>query len=102
MLEGLGNFGITRKKLQDGLAEVNAVEASNLTQEKEKGEAQAATQTRDKALDAPAGVAERLPGHRQSRPWKTIRNCWRPWAYCSEPERLHKGKQPLPLWSWLD
>jgi hypothetical protein len=29
-----------------------AVEASNLTQEKEKGEAQAATQTRDQALDA--------------------------------------------------
>ena len=52
VLEGLGNFGITRKKLQAGLAEVNAVEASNLTQEKEKGEAQAATQTRDAALDA--------------------------------------------------
>lgn len=52
VLEGLGNFGITQKKLQAGLAEVNAVETSNLTQEKEKGDAQAATQTRDKALDA--------------------------------------------------
>ncbi len=51
VLEGLGEFGITKKKLQAGLAEVNAVEASNLTQEKEKGDAQAATQTRDKALD---------------------------------------------------
>ncbi|RZM82903.1 hypothetical protein [Leptolyngbya iicbica] len=52
VLAGLGNFGITPDKLQAGLAEVKAVEASNLTQEKEKGEAQAATQTRDQALDA--------------------------------------------------
>jgi hypothetical protein len=52
VMEGLGNFGITHDKLQAGLAEVNVVEASNLTQEKEKGEAQAATQTRDQALDA--------------------------------------------------
>lgn len=34
-----------------GLAEVKAVEAANLVQEKEKGEAQAATQKRDVAID---------------------------------------------------
>jgi len=49
---GFSEFGITGDKLRAGLLEVRAVEASNLTQEKEKGEAQAATQTRDEALDA--------------------------------------------------
>lgn len=52
VLAGFSEFGITPDKLQAGLAEVQAVEASNLTQEKEKGEAQAATQKRDEALDA--------------------------------------------------
>lgn len=48
---GLKEFGITPAKLQTGLKAVRALEAANLTQEKEKGEAQAATQTRDAAID---------------------------------------------------
>lgn len=52
ILKALKEFGITDKKLKAGLKEVEAVEAANLAQEKEKGEAQAATQKRDAALDA--------------------------------------------------
>lgn len=52
VLKALGEFGITDKKLKAGLNEIKAVEAANLVQEKEKGEAQAATQKRDQALDA--------------------------------------------------
>ncbi|MEL7069858.1 MAG: hypothetical protein AAGN15_14555 [Cyanobacteria bacterium J06581_3] len=52
ILKALKEFGITDKKLTAGLQEVKAVEAANLAQEKEKGEAQAATQKRDAALDA--------------------------------------------------
>lgn len=52
VLAGLKEFGITEQKLKAGLAEVTAVEKANLAQEKEKGEAQAATQKRDTALDA--------------------------------------------------
>ncbi|MEO0646688.1 MAG: hypothetical protein AAFZ17_11105 [Cyanobacteria bacterium J06650_10] len=51
ILSALGEFGITDKKLKTGLNEVKAVESANLLQEKEKGEAQAATQRRDRALD---------------------------------------------------
>ncbi|MEM8505804.1 MAG: hypothetical protein AAF716_21955 [Cyanobacteria bacterium P01_D01_bin.1] len=51
ILSALKEFGITEAKLKAGLNEVKAVEAANLVQEKEKGEAQAATQKRDKALD---------------------------------------------------
>ena len=51
ILAGLKEFGITEQKLKAGLAELAVVEQTNLVQEKEKGEAQAATQTRDAALD---------------------------------------------------
>lgn len=47
----LKEFGITEQKLKAGLAELVVVEQANLVQEKEKGEAQAATQKRDAALD---------------------------------------------------
>jgi len=39
VLKALGEFGITDRKLKAGLTEMNAVEAANLVQEKEKGEA---------------------------------------------------------------
>ncbi|MEL6903694.1 MAG: hypothetical protein AAFP07_22395, partial [Cyanobacteria bacterium J06606_4] len=39
------------KPLKAGLAELVAIEKANLTQEKEKGDVQAATQKRDAALD---------------------------------------------------
>ena len=51
ILSGLQEFGITEKKIKAGLADLKAIEAANLIQEKEKGEAQAATQKRDAALD---------------------------------------------------
>ena len=51
ILSGLKEFGMTEQKLKAGLAELTVVEQANLAQEKEKGEAQAATQTRDTALD---------------------------------------------------
>ena len=51
ILKDLAEFGITEQKLKAGLKEVEAIEAANLAQEKEKGEAQAATQKRDAALD---------------------------------------------------
>jgi len=51
ILKSLQAFGITEQKLKAGLAEIQAIEAANLVQEKEKGEAQAATQKRDAALD---------------------------------------------------
>ncbi|MGB3769126.1 MAG: hypothetical protein WA947_21425 [Phormidesmis sp.] len=52
ILTGFKEFGITEQKLKAGLAELKAVEAANLMQEKEKGDAQAATKKRDAALDA--------------------------------------------------
>ena len=51
MLAELKEFGITDVKLKAGLAELAVIEQANLVQEKEKGEAQAATQKRDAALD---------------------------------------------------
>ncbi len=51
ILTGFKEFGITQQKLQAGLAELNALEAANLLQEKEKGNAQNATKKRDAALD---------------------------------------------------
>lgn len=51
ILKGFKEFGITEPKLKAGLAELKAVEAANLIQEKEKGDAQAATKQRDVALD---------------------------------------------------
>jgi len=50
-LSALKEFGITEQKLKAGLNELKAVEAANLEQEKEKGEAQAATKKRDAAID---------------------------------------------------
>ncbi|MEO1386697.1 MAG: hypothetical protein AAFV85_04870 [Cyanobacteria bacterium J06634_6] len=52
ILSELKSFGMTEAKLKAGLNELKAIEQANLTQEKEKGEAQAATQQRDVALDA--------------------------------------------------
>ncbi|MEO1620873.1 MAG: hypothetical protein AAFU53_07535 [Cyanobacteria bacterium J06632_3] len=51
ILKRLQDFGITEQKLKNGLKEIEAIEAANLVQEKEKGQAQAATQKRDTALD---------------------------------------------------
>lgn len=51
VLAGLKEFGITEQKLRAGLAELAVIEKANLVQEKEKGEAQSATQKRDAALD---------------------------------------------------
>ena len=51
ILSALKEFGITEQKLKTGLRELDAVEAANQKQEKEKGDAQAATQKRDAALD---------------------------------------------------
>jgi hypothetical protein len=52
LLAGLANFGVTPAKLAAGKAEVDAVAAADLLQEKEKGEAQEATRKRDAAIDA--------------------------------------------------
>jgi hypothetical protein len=52
ILKTLAEYGITPTKLEAGKAEVQAVSAANLAQDKEKGEAQEATQKRDAALDA--------------------------------------------------
>ena len=51
ILAKLGIYGVTEEKLETGQAEVKAVEAANLVQEKERGEAQTATKARDVALD---------------------------------------------------
>ncbi|MEL6603524.1 MAG: hypothetical protein AAFP20_09910 [Cyanobacteria bacterium J06614_10] len=51
ILKDLSEFGITEQKLKAGLNQIAAIEAANLAQEKEKGEAQAATQARDAALE---------------------------------------------------
>ena len=52
ILKPLAEYGITPAKLESGKAEVQALAAANLAQEKEKGEAQEATQQRDAAIDA--------------------------------------------------
>jgi hypothetical protein len=51
ILASLAEYGITEEKLKFCLAEVEAVAQANLVQEKEKGDAQNATKTRDKAVD---------------------------------------------------
>lgn len=48
----LGRFGITSEQLERGQAQVDAVAAANAVQEREKGEAQNATEKRDAAVDA--------------------------------------------------
>lgn len=52
LLDKMGEYGITRAKLEAGKAETDAVAAANLLQEQEKGEAQEATRKRDIATDA--------------------------------------------------
>ncbi|MEM9091615.1 MAG: hypothetical protein AAGC93_23110, partial [Cyanobacteria bacterium P01_F01_bin.53] len=51
ILKALQEFGITERKLKTGLTQLKVIEAANLKQEEEKGDAQAATQKRDAALD---------------------------------------------------
>jgi len=52
LLTQLREYGITADKLQAGQAEVQAVDAANLSQKTEKGDAQTATQTKEKAIAA--------------------------------------------------
>ena len=52
IMGGLAKFGITEERLQGGKADVEALETLNAAQEKEKGEAQQATQNRDEAIEA--------------------------------------------------
>ena len=52
VINALGQYGITSAKLEAAQAQMQAVEAADLTQEKEKGEAQSATKMRDGAIDA--------------------------------------------------
>lgn len=51
ILAAMEEFGISKTKLEAGQAQMQAVEAANLAQEKERGEAQAATKARDIAFD---------------------------------------------------
>ncbi len=51
ILKGLAEYGITKAKLQGCQKQMEIVETANLTQEKEKGEAQNATKIRDRAMD---------------------------------------------------
>ena len=50
ILSALGAYGITKAKLKDGLAQLEAVEAANLIQERAKGDVQAATEERNAAV----------------------------------------------------
>lgn len=52
LLAQLQEYGITADKLHAGQAEVQAVAAANLAQKTEKGDAQTATQTKEKAIAA--------------------------------------------------
>lgn len=52
LLAKLGTFGITSEILEDGQAEVTAVEMANAHQKQERGAAQASTEARDAALRA--------------------------------------------------
>jgi len=49
---GMGRFNVTAADLEAGRDAVDAVARANADQEREKGEAQKATETRDRALDA--------------------------------------------------
>lgn len=51
VLEKMAEYGMTREKIEAGKALLDHTEAANAAQEKEKGEAQQATQERDKAVD---------------------------------------------------
>jgi hypothetical protein len=52
VLAALGRFGITPEALEAARVEIDAVAAANAAQEREKGEAQDATEARDQAMDA--------------------------------------------------
>lgn len=52
IIMALSRFGVTREKLESGQALIAEVEVKLNAQLKEKGEAQAATKTRDEAFDA--------------------------------------------------
>jgi len=52
ILSKLAEFSITQEKLLAGQSQVGAVEVANQAQEKERGEAQNATQLRDAAMEA--------------------------------------------------
>ena len=51
VMNALGQYGMTSAKLEAAQAQMQAVEAADLAQEKEKGEAQSATKMRDGAID---------------------------------------------------
>lgn len=51
ILKDLQQYGINKAKLEACQAEITAVKTANLTQEKEKGDAQHSTQIRDKAIN---------------------------------------------------
>ena len=50
-LEAMGNYGITPELLTAGQVDLEAVQTANISQQKEKGDAQAARETRDEAID---------------------------------------------------
>jgi len=51
VLEKMADFGMTQANIEAGKTMLEETEAANAAQEKEKGEAQQATQERDKAMD---------------------------------------------------
>ena len=51
LIEALKPYGVTSAKLEVAQTEMEAVQAANLAQAKEKGEAQAAAKARDAAID---------------------------------------------------
>jgi hypothetical protein len=51
VLDKMAGYGITQPKLENGKTLLYQAEAANAAQKKEKGEAQQATQERDKAMD---------------------------------------------------
>ncbi|ASC73404.1 putative TPR repeat domain protein [Halomicronema hongdechloris C2206] len=74
VLEGFSAFGITADKLQAGLAQVQAVAASNLSQEREKGEAKPPPRPATPLwMPCKAGSATIWPLPKS--PWKTIGSC---------------------------
>lgn len=61
MMAVIGEYGYTPEKLKEEAALIEQVTAKNLIQKKEMGEAQEATQNRDKKLD---DLATRISGLR--------------------------------------
>ncbi len=50
-LDAMAKYGITSEMLTAGQTELDTVQAANISQQKEKGDAQAAREVRDKAID---------------------------------------------------